>query len=128
MTVWQLLGSGSVGGQVLTGLPVLNQISKELGSRSVKYWPFDTNWDGDLKGVILTEIWPSLADYNKVDHPIKDARQVSALGNDLWQKNIQGTIYSEFKKPDQLSEEQSNSVLCEEGWILGVKCNSSDLI
>ncbi len=120
MTVWQLLGSGSVGSQVLTGLPILHQISKAIADRPVRYWPFDTAWEESLTGVILTEIWPSLADYDNVEHQIKDARQVIAYRNELWDKNMSGQLTNTFARPTWLTETQNRKVLGEEGWILVV--------
>ena len=116
MNVWQLLGQGSVGSQTLTGLAALAGLAEEA-----KFWPFETNWDGDLEGTILTEIWPSLNSPDVYDHPIKDARQVMACRDwFLGHLNV-GTAKDLFAVPDWLSEEESEKCQSEEGWILGVK-------
>lgn len=120
MTLWQLLGSGSVGSQVLTGLPVLHQISQELAPRAVRYWPFETDWENNLLGIVYGEIWPSLTDHEHIDHPIKDARQVLACRDELWQRNLAGTIVDDFRKPKALNEVLTGRIITEEGWILGV--------
>lgn len=120
MTLWQLYGAGAVGSQTLTGLPVLNRISRDVAPRPVRYWPFETRWDEKLEDVILGEIWPSLTEFEHIDHDIKDARQVTALRDSLWRKNIDGTLIDDFKKPDALSPAQTRKIH-EEGWILGVR-------
>ncbi|MBY6049583.1 molybdopterin-binding protein [Vannielia litorea] len=53
-TCWQMSGAGSVGSQVLTGLPVLARLRRKLGA---KVWPFEPL---DGAPVALVEIWPSL--------------------------------------------------------------------
>ncbi|MEO0774659.1 MAG: molybdopterin molybdenumtransferase MoeA, partial [Pseudomonadota bacterium] len=52
---WQLGGAGAVGGQVLTGLPVLERLRKRFAGQ-VAVWPFEP-----LEApVAFVEIWPGL--------------------------------------------------------------------
>ncbi|MBL4740680.1 MAG: hypothetical protein JKY12_06785 [Sneathiella sp.] len=121
MNVWQLLGQGSVGSQTLTGLAALHRFSQiKQVNEKVSFWPFDTHWDKSLAGIILAEVWPSLSDYNSIDHPIKDARQVLACLEGLSQKNKENKISSFFAAPTCLSKEDKMQCEREEGWILGV--------
>ncbi|MCG8494025.1 MAG: hypothetical protein MI743_20605 [Sneathiellales bacterium] len=121
MNVWQLLGQASVGSQTLTGLSELNSFASEPGAKKpVKFWPFETTWEKDLKGVILAECWPSMNDFASETHPIKDARQVSATLKWLQKHQDKGTIPSLFKAPDFLTQTEMEKCGKEEGWILGI--------
>ncbi|MEH6404545.1 MAG: hypothetical protein V7750_14295 [Sneathiella sp.] len=121
MNVWQLLGQGSVGSQTLTGLAALYDFSQKVEIKErISFWPFDTDWDRSLDGIILAEVWPSLNDYNQVDHPIKDARQVLACLDALLQQNKENEIRPLFAAPMCLNEEERAQCLREEGWILSV--------
>jgi hypothetical protein len=119
--VWKLAYPGSVGSQTLTGLKALYDLASlpEFSSRA-RFWPFDTGWEADLEGIILTEIWPSLNDHDRYEHPIKDARQVLACRD--WFLNSENTGASEqlFKAPDWLTANEREKCFKEEGWILGV--------
>ncbi|MEH6476863.1 MAG: hypothetical protein V7727_14320 [Sneathiella sp.] len=121
MNVWQLLGQGSVGSQTLTGLAELFSFSEKFGqTKSVRFWPFETNWDEQLDDIILAEVWPSLNDFDRIDHPIKDARQVIACLNWLWDHNARGSIKRLFAAPDDLDKDARLLAQNEEGWILGL--------
>ena len=63
-TVWQLAGNGSVGSQVLVGLPALKRLLADprIGGRG-RVWPFDTGLrvpDTREAPLVLAEIYPSL--------------------------------------------------------------------
>ncbi len=120
MNVWQLLGQGSVGSQTLTGLNSLFGFAQDLKQeKTVRFWPFDTNWDEKLDGIVLAEVWPSLNDFSAIDHPIKDARQVMACAHWLASENRGGNIQTLFSKPNCLPPQDQIKCLKEEGWILG---------
>ena len=119
--VWKLYTTGSVGSQSLTGLKELNDLSRRPDiAHRIKFWPFETGWDRDLDGIILTEIWPSLNDLSSYSHPIKDARQVLACRDWLLEKIGDGTARDLFAAPGWLSAEDEKKCRLEEGWILGV--------
>ena len=121
-TVWKLYTSGSVGSQSLTGLKELNDLARKPDiAHRIKFWPFETNWDADLNGIILTEIWPSLNNQASYDHPIKDARQVLACRDWLLEQIAAGKVREAFSKPDWLLQSDENKCRVEEGWILGVR-------
>lgn len=121
-TVWKLYTVGSVGSQSLTGLKELNDLARlpDVAHR-VKFWPFETNWEADLSGIILTEIWPSLNGHKLYDHPIKDARQVLACRDWLLDKIALGDAQEAFAAPDWLTPLEEKKCRIEEGWILGVR-------
>ncbi|HLI13518.1 MAG TPA: hypothetical protein VKY65_18145 [Alphaproteobacteria bacterium] len=119
-TVWKLGGAGSVGSQTLLGLPVLYRLltAPDLAERSW-LWPFETNWDESLDGVIHAEIWPSLFPFAEQPHAIKDARQVMAV-RDLLLDADGNRLRTWFGAPACLSATERRICRDEEGWILGV--------
>ncbi|WP_074257791.1 molybdopterin-binding protein [Vannielia litorea] len=101
-TCWQMSGAGSVGSQVLTGLPVLARLRKAVGA---KVWPFEP-LDGP---VALVEIWPSLVLPPKAARDeIPDREQVTHVA-----ERLAGMA------PEVLAELLEVHAP-EEGWILGV--------
>ncbi len=75
---WQMSGVGSVGSQVMMGLPVLARLRRAFAGR-VGVWPFE----GEKRDICFLEIWPSLiADEiaaQRLAGEKKDAAQVRVL-------------------------------------------------
>ena len=126
-TPFRLFGTGSVGGQVLTGIPRLERIrfDTEFAEYSA-VWPFETGWapasgswlDPQLR-VLHAEIYPSVRE--RLSDPIKDRGQVRAMwhwARDLDAKNL---LIREFATPPGIANasEEDNVICSEEGWILG---------
>ena len=119
-TVWQLLGAGSVGSQVLTGIPVVHRLRHHPALRDrTRIWPFETGLQRPHATVVLAEIWPTLVDVDHVDHPVKDARQVIALADVLADRERAGTLDLWFAPAVPAAARED--VLTEEGWVLGVE-------
>ncbi|PSL20953.1 gephyrin-like molybdotransferase Glp [Shimia abyssi] len=106
-TCWQLSGAGSVGGQVLMGVPVLTRLRRQfLGHIAV--WPFETL----DKPVALVEVWPGLINpvvkEAEAQGEVRDAAQVRLMARAL----------------SRLKAERLQAMLdvdgSEEGWILGL--------
>jgi hypothetical protein len=120
-------GTGSVGSQVLTGIPRLESIRFDSQfTRCSAVWPFETGWapatglwlDSDVR-VLHAEIYPSVR--APLPDPIKDRGQVRAMWHwacDLDAKNL---LIKEFEIPPGItSGSQEDAVIRrEEGWILG---------
>lgn len=100
---FQLAGAGSVGSQVLTGLPILSRLRAFPG---VVAWPFEAWADAP---VVLTECWPGLIEpaVKAAGDGIRDAHQVALLARAL----------------TRLSPQEMSTLMDvdapEEGWILG---------
>lgn len=77
-TCWQMSGAGAVGGQVLTGLPVLARLRRRFAPH-VAVWPFEPL----TAPVALVEIWPSLTVRDFPDGVIRDAWQVRQVAAGL---------------------------------------------
>jgi precorrin-8X/cobalt-precorrin-8 methylmutase len=126
-TPFRLFGTGSVGSQVLTGIPRLESIRFDSQfTRCSAVWPFETGWapatglwlDSDVR-VLHAEIYPSVR--APLPDPIKDRGQVRAKwhwARDLDAKNL---LIKEFEIPPGItSGSQEDAVIRrEEGWILG---------
>lgn len=103
---WQLAYAGSVGSQILMGLPVLLRLRQRFGQR-LRVWPFEPQ----SAPVTLIEIWPSLiasaVEQASHLHPIRDAVQVSLLA-----KTLSSLAANDWKR---LLDHPPSP----EGWILG---------
>jgi precorrin-8X/cobalt-precorrin-8 methylmutase len=127
-TPFRLFGTGSVGSQVLTGIPRLQNIRFDPWfARCSAVWPFETGWapatgswlDPNVR-VLHAEIYPSL-NKERLTDAIKDRGQVRAMwrwARDLDAKNL---LIKQFAVPPGItSGSQDDIVICrEEGWILG---------
>ncbi len=106
---WQMSGAGSVGGQVMMGLPVLARLRRRFGAAA---WPFEP-WR--KAQVVLAEVWPSLiardVEQARDAEEIKDAAQVRVLAARVagLPDHTLGTLL-DVRHPRA----------AEEGWIFGV--------
>lgn len=121
-TVWQLNGAGSVGGQVLTGLPRLLALRDEprLAGR-IAVWPFETGLRAPAPrggDVVIAEVYPSLVPPDPSE-AVKDAGQVRAVVQHLATHDADGTLADLFTGGD-LSADDRMAIETEEAWILGV--------
>lgn len=117
-TVWQLLGAGSVGSQAITGIALLERLRTRFGD-NLHIWPFDTGIDRVPDApIVIAEVWPSTIDFDHVEHPVKDARQVIALAEWLADAQHTGRLVSMFTP--QVDPGDVDRVVGEEGWVLGV--------
>jgi hypothetical protein len=112
-SVWQLHYTGSVGGQVLTGLPVLARLRRRFGA-AVSVWPFEP----PETPVVIAEIYPALIDdavrTSRV-HDVRDARQVALMARAF----ARAEVGAMFRLPDGLAPGAADAIRREEGWILG---------
>jgi len=122
-SIWKLYYQGSVGGQALTGMPVVSRLRDAHGERA-KLWPFETGWKpltpSDLDGVeaVFAEIYPSMFTSKTVAGAVKDETQVRAVCerfNTLDEKGQLGALFGPAK-----DDPRREVVESEEGWILGV--------
>jgi len=125
--MFRLFGTGSVGSQVLTGIPRLESIrfDPQFGHCSVA-WPFETGWapatgswlDPDLR-VLHAEIYPSVR--APLTDTIKDRGQVRAMWH--WARDLDATnlLIREFVIPPGITSGSLDDTVIrsEEGWILG---------
>ncbi len=119
--VWQLNGNGSVGGQVLMGLPrVLAFTDPRLATHSA-VWPFETGLRHDpAPRIVFAEVYPSLFLPANLPGKPKDACQVAGACRHFAALDQAGTLVDQFAGDPSLTAEERRAVECEEAWILGV--------
>jgi hypothetical protein len=135
---WQLYGAGSVGGQVLTGLPRLEGLLESLGD-AVAVWPFETGFgpcplDGPdpdravrdgrrlRPTVLLAEMWPPAFTRGRTLDGFRDQAQVRATVEAV--AGLDAASWAAWLSPGPvgpLGPGARRRVLDEEGWILGVR-------
>ncbi len=119
--IWKLYYQGSVGGQTITGLPVIKRLRD---TRAVKLWPFETGWRpltaADLIGTdaVFAEIYPSLFGAKPGAGEIKDQAQVRIACERFNALDEKGQLAAAFGPAKD--DERREIVEREEGWILGV--------
>ncbi len=119
-SIWKLYYQGSVGGQALTGLPLIKRLRD---ARAVKLWPFETGWKpltpGDLEGVeaLFAEIWPSLYATKAQVGAVKDEVQVRAAVERFCALDEKGQLAGLFGPAKDDSRREI--IEREESWVLG---------
>ncbi|MCM2563077.1 molybdopterin guanine dinucleotide synthesis [Lutimaribacter sp. EGI FJ00015] len=108
--VWKLSGAGSVGGQALTGIAMLERLRHATGAA---VWPFE--WPG-TSGIVLAEVFPSLWPLTVPVGQIRDAEQVRQTAERLAAWDGTGHLLAALEVPLA----QPARVCQDEGWILGV--------
>lgn len=117
-STWKLLGSGSVGSQALTGIPVVSRLRHDGKLAAISsVWPFELVVPALPEGqpaTVHAEIWPSLIALKTVEGQVKDETQVIRLAKEFRQRDCDESL------GDLLAAAGSVKSAQEEGWILGV--------
>ncbi|MEO0891533.1 MAG: gephyrin-like molybdotransferase Glp [Pseudomonadota bacterium] len=103
---WQMGGAGAVGGQVFTGLPVLERLRRRFDGQ-VAVWPFQ-RLD---RPVVFVEIWPGL-----INPAVKEAEAQGGI-RDAHQVQLLARAVSRL--PEARLAAMLNVDAPEEGWIMG---------
>jgi len=123
-SVWQMHGAGAVGGQTMTGVPMVRRLLETLGP-SGAVWPFGTGWraldaaDVEPLSALVVEVWPSMFDAKLQAGEFKDQAQVRATAEALAAMDDKGDLAKAFGPPKNADEALVARVEQEEGWILG---------
>ena len=119
---WKLLGAGSVGGQVLTGIPVVRALREDPRCRDgARIWPFETGLRAPPDGtLIMAEVYPSLWPVSPGAGEAKDAAQVRTVARHFAALDRDGALAELFAGDRDLTREQRGRVEAEEAWTLGV--------
>jgi precorrin-8X/cobalt-precorrin-8 methylmutase len=126
-TPFRLFGTGSVGSQVLTGIPRLESLRFDPRfARCSALWPFETGWapssgtwlEPEIR-ILHAEIYPSVR--APLADTIKDRGQVRAMWH--WARDLDATnsLIKEFEIPYGIASGSAEDRIIrnEEGWILG---------
>ena len=123
-SVWQMHGAGAVGGQTMTGIPVVRRLLESLGP-SGAVWPFGTGWraldtaDVEPLSALVVEVWPSMFEGKPNPGEFKDQAQVRQTAEALAKMDEAGDLAKAFAPPKGADEALVRQVEQEEGWILG---------
>ncbi len=124
-TIWQLAYAGSVGSQVLLGLPALKRLiadSRLKGRAAV--WPFDTGLRAPEAPAVIAEIYPSLlrkeVEARKNEGEIPDAAQVRINAEAIARLDAQEGLGPLFQGAPFLDATERRLIETEEAWILGL--------
>ncbi|MEO1490837.1 MAG: precorrin-8X methylmutase [Pseudomonadota bacterium] len=119
-TVWQLAYAGSVGSQVLLGIPAVHRLRHDPRlADHTRIWPFETGLTAPADTIVLAEIYPSLIPPDPTE-AIKDAGQVRAVADWLAGLDRDGALATLFAGPPDATADQRRIIATEEAWILGL--------
>ena len=124
-TVWQLAYAGSVGSQMLLGLPALKRLAadRRVAGRAA-IWPFETGLRTPDAPAVIAEVYPSLL-RNEVrarrgEDEILDSAQVRVNAEAFARLDANGGLAPLFAGAPCLTPEERRIVETEEAWILGL--------
>ena len=121
---WKLAYTGSVGSQVLTGIPVVRALRDDPDlAESARLWPFETGLRAPAEArIVFAEVWPSwwrkqiCGDYG----PPNDRAQVRTVAGIFAAADRTGELAQWFAGDPTLSDTQRRVIETEEAWTLGV--------
>ena len=124
-TVWQLAYAGSVGSQVLLGLPALKRLMEDPRLKDrLAVWPFDTGLRAPQAPAVIAEIYPSLLRREVKEHKnegeIPDAAQVRINAEAFARLDALGGLGPLFQGAPFLDATERRIIETEEAWILGL--------
>lgn len=119
--VWKLAGVGAAGSQALTGIPRVWQMRRDPRlALNTHIWPFETSLQFDARpNLVLAEIYPSQISPTPMPGYPKDAAQVVAIADHLANRDSADSLEILFDGDATLTLPERQSVIREEGWILG---------
>jgi hypothetical protein len=117
---WKLIGAGSVGGQVLTGLPVVRALRDDRRwAEHTRIWPYETGLGvSDAARIVFAEVWPSWWKACPKLGPPNDRAQVRTVARIFAAADRAGTLAAWFS-PD-IGAADPRQIIEEEAWTLGV--------
>lgn len=117
---WKLIGAGSVGGQVLTGLPVVRALRDDpRWADHTRIWPFETGLGlPDSARIVFAEVWPSWWKACAKLGPPNDKAQVRTVARIFAAADRAGHLAGWFS-PD-IGDADPRRIIEEEAWTLGV--------
>ena len=124
-TVWQLAYAGSVGSQMLLGLPALKRlVSDPRIAGSTTIWPFETGLRTPDAQAVIAEIYPSLlrdeVRARRREDEILDSAQVRVNAEAFARLDASGGLAPLFAGVPCLTADERRLIETEEAWILGL--------
>lgn len=102
---WQLSGAGSVGSQMILGMPILSRLRRRFHTAC---WP----WERDPAPLTLVEIWPSL-----IAAEVRAATRAGEIRDAVQVRLLARTV---AMMPPDLRARFLDVMATPEGWIFGV--------
>ncbi len=124
-TVWQLAYSGSVGSQMLLGLPALKRLVEDprIAGRAA-IWPFETGLQTPDAPAVIAEVYPSLlraeVRARRGEDEILDSTQVRVNAEAFARLDALGGLAPFFAGAPDLTADERRPIETEEAWILGL--------
>ena len=124
-TVWQLAYAGSVGSQMLLGLPALKRLVTDprIAGRAA-IWPFETGLRTPDAPAVIAEVYPSLlrgdVRARQSEKEILDSAQVRVNAEAFARLDAGGGLAPLFAGAPHLTPAERRIVETEEAWILGL--------
>ena len=124
-TVWQLAYAGSVGSQMLLGLPALKRLKadRRIANRAM-VWPFETGLRKPEARAVIAEVYPSLlrdeVRARRREGEILDSAQVRVSAEAFARLDAGGGLAPLFAGAPGLTPAERRIVETEEAWILGL--------
>jgi hypothetical protein len=117
---WKLIGAGSVGGQVLTGIPVVRALRDDpRWADYARVWPFETGLGLIDDGrIVFAEVWPSWWKVCPKLGPPNDRAQVRTVARIFAACDRAGELAAWFSPP--IGDADPRQIVDEEAWTLGV--------
>ena len=121
---WKLAYTGSVGSQVLTGIPVVRALRDDpRWADRARIWPFETGLSlPDEARFVFAEVWPSWWKWQSTREPgeVNDRAQVRHVARLFEEADQAGALTGWFAGGPNLTPEERRVVEAEEAWTLGV--------
>jgi len=117
---WKLAYTGSVGSQVLTGIPVVKALRGNTAwADRARIWPFETGLlPPEDAQIVFAEVWPSWWTTQRELGPPNDKAQVRTVAALFAARDRAGELASWFAPP--VHEGEVRQIVSEEAWTLGV--------
>ena len=124
-TVWQSAYTGSVGSQMLLGLPALKKLAADPRiAGHAEIWPFQTGLRTPDARAVIAEVYPSLlrdeVRAQRRDNEILDSAQVRVNAEAFARLDAGGGLAPLFAGAPSLTPAERRIVETEEAWILGL--------
>jgi hypothetical protein len=117
---WKLAYTGSVGSQVLTGLPVVRALRDDpRWAGHARIWPFETGLGlADDARIVFAEVWPSWWKVCPKLGPPNDKAQVRTVARIFAARDRAGELAAWFSPETGAAD--TRQIVTEEAWTLGV--------
>lgn len=123
---FKLFAPGAVGGQMLTGIPVVHELRDHPDLSAIsRVWPLETGFTSEPTPesgpfILHAEIWPGILDVlDETGAICRDEAQVRELCRLFRDQDEAGQLRKLFERPAGLTDEQVRICENEESWTLG---------